>query len=117
MIVNDCEPLRDAFSRAVLAHHESTLAGDSKEANRKAAALHRSASALKTHGEVGVAALEGLLAHPEAAVRCMSAAYVLKERTGAAVAILGHLAKRSDVVGLGAIETLKRWKRGDLEIR
>ncbi len=47
----------------------------------------------------------------------MAAAYLLECRTNDAVAALKPLAKRRDIIGFGAIETLKRYERGDLAIR
>ena len=107
----------DRFVLAVGQHHGFTLKGDSTQANREVEKFHRAARELLQGGDGAIARFAELLDHLEPAIRCMAAAYLLECRTNDAVAALKPLAKRRDIIGFGAIETLKRYERGDLAIR
>ena len=110
------DPL-EIFVGAVKNHHQSTTSGDYRNCNKQADKLHAAARQLLQGGAVSVDRFTTLLEHDDAAVRGMAAAYLLKDRTEIAVAALKPLARRKDIIGLGATECLKRYDRGELEIK
>jgi HEAT repeat protein len=111
------QKLTAQFVADVLAQEECIARGDAVVGNRHADGYIGAARQLLNGGATAVDAFAGLLSHPADGVRAMAAAFLLKERTEAAVAVLRPLARGRDVVALGARETLKRYERGDVEMK
>jgi hypothetical protein len=105
------------FADAVTAQDRCIDQGDARSGNRFADLYIAAARKLLTGGHESLEEFSGLLIHPSDSVRVMAAAFLLRERTELAVAALRPIAKKPGIVALGAQETLKRYERGELDIK
>ncbi len=105
------------FAAGVLAQQACIDRGDARTGNRQASAYAAAARQLLSRGEAAVDEFALLLQHPSDAVRVMAAAFLLRARTELAVAAIRPIAKKPGLVALGAIETLKRYQRGELDVK
>lgn len=105
------------FADAVTAQDGCIERGDARAGNRHAKRYVAAARKLLAGGEPAIEVFCGLLEHPNASVRAMAAAFLLKSRTERAVAALRPIAESRGLAALGAQMTLARYERGDLEIR
>jgi hypothetical protein len=68
-------------------------------------------------GDEAVEVVSSLLDQLDSDVKVMAAAFLLKSRTERAVAVLRMIAKGRGLAALGAQMTLRRYERGELEIK
>jgi hypothetical protein len=104
------------FAEGVVAQCHCISEGDAARGNGHAARYIEAASDLLAGGPAHLDAFCVLLEHPDASVRGMAAAYLLKDRTDQALSVLRALASGEGLASLGARATLERYKRGVLTI-
>ena len=110
--------LCNRFAAAVAAQDSCIWQGDSRAGNRHARIYIAAARELLKRGEEAIEEFTGLLEHSSDSVRVAAAAYLLRHRTDRAVSTLRPIArKKRGIAALGARETLKRYERGELDIR
>lgn len=112
MPVRTNEQLAEVFARNVAAQTDAIRLGDSKAGNRFASRYIRAFNELRERGDDGRAALVPMLQHQRDDVRVMSAAFLLRHETDAAIAILEEISSGSGFAAFTASETLSRWKEG-----
>lgn len=110
------EELTADFAEAVMAQNRCIQRGDVAQGNRHAERYVAAASELLDSGESAIEIFCSLLEHPNVSVRATVAAYLLKQRTERAVAVLIPIAQGRGLAALGAQMTLARYERGELEI-
>ena len=106
-----------SFVAAVIEQNECIARGDAVPGNRAAKKYIAAARALLASGEDAIERFATLLAHDHDDVRAMAAAFLLRDRTDAAVAALRPIARGVGLAALGAKMTLERHARGELDIR
>jgi hypothetical protein len=111
------ELLIEQFANAVVSQRQCVLDGDFKTGNQWAHSYVAAARELLDGGEESIEAFAALLLHSDEGVRCMAAAFLLKCRTTQSLVALTSVAKGAGLDALGARETLRRYERGDLEVR
>ena len=116
MSVKLSDPLA-VFVAAVVRQFEFIAQGDARNGNNEARKYIAAARTLLSGGKTSIDRFATLLLHDHDDVRAMAAAYLLKERTDAAVAALKPIAAGRGLSALGAQMTLARYERGDLEIK
>src|SRR5258705_13663649 len=104
------------FVAAVVQQHECIARGDAHSGNTEATKYNAAARAMLAGGDREIDRFATLLAHDHDDVRVMAAAYLLKERTDAAVATLRPIAAGVGLAALGAHMTLARYERVELDI-
>ena len=110
--------LCDRFAEAVTEQDRSILRGDARAGNRHAKIYIAAARELLNRGDDAIEEFAGLLEYPSDSVRATAAAFLLRQRTDRAVSTLRAIAnKKRGMAALGARETLKRYERGELDIR
>jgi hypothetical protein len=105
------------FAEAVRAQARCICQGDARTGNRHARIYIAAARELLTGGDAALDEFARLLSDPSDDVRVAAAAYLLRDRTELAVSTLRPIAKKQGIVALGAQETLKRYARGELDIK
>jgi len=113
------EELIRVFAEEVNAQDQCIMAVDPnpRQGNRHAKKYIAAGWELLARGETAIDLFCTLLDHPLSGVRVGAAAYLLASRTERAVATLRPIAKGVGISALGAQMTLKRYERGDLEIK
>lgn len=104
------------FVAAVARQHECNVSGDPITGNTEAKKYDEAARIMLAGGQREIDRFATLLTHDHDDVRVMAAAYLLKNRTDAAVATLRPIAAGVGLAALGAHMTLARYERGELEI-
>lgn len=104
--------LVESFAHHTSAQTTAILRGDAKAGNKHAKQRHSAFKSLCAQGDAGREALAVLLAHANADVRTMAAAYLLRYRTAEATAVLEEAARGQGLIAFEAGETLKRWHEG-----
>lgn len=104
--------LVESFAHHTSAQTAAIMRGDAKTGNKHAKQRQAAFKSLCAHGDAGREALSVLLAHPNADVRTMAAAYLLRYRTAEATAVLEEAARGQGLIAFEAGETLKRWQEG-----
>jgi hypothetical protein len=111
------DELTTVFADAVMAQARCIDQGDARTGNRHAKKYIAAAREILARGEEAIELFSNLLEHSDTGVRVAAAAYLLKSRTDRAVATLRPIAKGRGLASLGAQMTLKRYERGELEIK
>ena len=106
-----------SFVAAVIEQHECIAGGDAARGNCASEKYIAAARTLLASGEDAIDSFAKLLAHDHDDVRVMAAAFLLRDRTAAAVSALQPIAKGGGLAALGAKMTLERYARGELDIR
>ena len=104
--------LVESFAHHTSAQTAAILRGDAKAGNKHARQRNAAFKKLCAHGDAGRDALAVLLTHPNADVRTMAAAYLLRHRTAEARAVLEEATRGQGLIAFEAGETLKRWEDG-----
>jgi hypothetical protein len=112
----DRAQLLNDFTGAIIEQNACIMDGNPKTGNRAAKRYITAARQLLSGGEESIDAFAGLLKHGNPSVRCMAAAFLLKDRTRLSVMALKPIAKGDGLAALGAQMTLKRFKDGNLDI-
>src|SRR5690349_18772019 len=110
------DPL-EAFVEAELNQVECIRRGDARAGNKHARRGIAAARQLLAGGEAAIDRFATLLSHESPNVRVSAAAWLLKDRTEQAVAAFRPIAETEGLAALGAVCTLKRYERGELEIK
>jgi hypothetical protein len=110
------DPL-EAFVEAELNQVECIRRGDAPTGNKHARKRIAAARQLLAGGEVSIDRFATLLSHESPNVRVAAAAWLLKDRTEQAVAALRPIAETKGLAALGAVCTLERYAKGELEIK
>jgi hypothetical protein len=105
------------FVDGVVQQNACIARGDARQGNREARKYITAARALLAGSQEAIDRFATLLTHDSADVRVTAAAFLLKERTALAVAVLRPIASGTGIAALGAKMTLERYERGDMEIR
>jgi hypothetical protein len=113
----DLDKLARQFAEHVIAQNSAIRRGDARMGNRHAKGQLKCAHQLMRVGEEGTKELASLFNHQDPGVREMAAVFLLKRRTGEALALLSELSKLPGLVGFGAEQAIERWNEGtwDLE--
>jgi Domain of unknown function (DUF2019) len=104
--------LVESFAHHTSAQTAAISRGDAKASNKHAKQRIAAFKKLCAHGNAGRDALAVLLKHPNADVRTMTAAYLLRHRTAEAKAVLEEAARGQGLIAFEAGEALKRWEEG-----
>ena len=111
------EQLTGSFAEAVMAQDRCIREGDARRGNQHAKEYIAAVREILARGDGAIDIFSSLLDHNDASVQVMAAAFLLKSRTERAVAVLQPIAKGRGLAALGAQMTLKRYERGELEIK
>ena len=103
------------FADSVAAQTDAIKAGDHKAGNRFAKRYIRAFRKLCAIDD-GRDALAELFSHPRRDVRTMAAAFLLRNRTAEASAVLREAAQGEGIVAFEARQTLKRWEEGTWDL-
>lgn len=106
-----------AFVEAQQDQIECIGRGDPKTGNKHARKGIAAARRLLAGGETSIDRFATLLSHPDLNVRASAAAWLLKDRTKEAIEVLRPIAEGQGIAALGAISTLKRYEKRELEIK
>jgi hypothetical protein len=102
----------ERYVEAAEAHAEASASGDSGKANKAHNALAEIYRELRREGSEERLSL--LLRHPNPAVGAWSGAHALEFAPEEAKRVLEDLAKREDLIGFNAQQTLAVWREGKL---
>ena len=111
------QELIEKFIESVIKQAECTEKGDYKSGNKYADEYISAANDLLAGGDQYIDEFTKILKHTNRDVRCIAAAFLLKDRTKQAVKTLRKLKWGIDIAAMGARQTLKRYKKGILEIK
>ena len=106
------QELVNEFATSVIAQTEAIRLGDHKSGNRVARRYIAAFEKLRAYGDVGRDSLASLLTHESADVRTMSAAFLLRHKTGEALDVLRAAAAGDGIIAFEASEAIKRWEEG-----
>jgi hypothetical protein len=109
--------LTNDFAEAVIAQSRCIREGDARTGNYHAKNYTAAVREVLARGDEAVEVFSSLLDHVDSDVKVMAAAFLLKSRTERAVAVLRMIAKGRGLAALGAQMTLRRYERGELEIK
>jgi hypothetical protein len=112
MSENEVRELVRVFAEAAARQYTATEQGDFHTANRCATTICRAFSDLKALGKTGQDALLGLTVHTDPAVASLAACYSLPYAPDTCRLVLKRIARRRDIIGFMADETLNRWRDG-----
>ncbi|MBI2393259.1 MAG: DUF2019 domain-containing protein [Deltaproteobacteria bacterium] len=108
----DTAALVQEFAQAVANQTDAIWRGDHREGNKHAKRYISVFRKLRAVGDEGRDALLALLSHERPDVRVMAAAYLLRHRTAAAMAVLHEASQGTGMVAFEATEAIKRWNEG-----
>ena len=100
------------FEMGVVGQNDTMLRVGARTGNKFAMQYTNAFKKLREYGDAGREALCVLLEHPRPDVRTMAAAFLLRDRTDEAMAVLRGAAAGKGVVALGATMTIKGWEEG-----
>ncbi len=104
------------FAAVAKKHHESTLQGNWREANKHAKSIRELFGEIVAIGEEARRALLEQIDHDDSAVASMAAVYSLKYDTESSLTALRRIAKEPGVVGFGAKQAIMRWEEGEWQL-
>ena len=105
--------LVDRFALASARHHEFSLGGNWRLANREVARIRSAFRQLVKEGVPGREALLSLLNSQTASVAAMAAAYSLGYNAEQSLPILAQIAKEPGLIGFEAEQAIQRWNGGE----
>jgi hypothetical protein len=103
------------FANSVVEQNSAIRADDLESGNRHARMYMGAFRKLRDASPDGLDALASLLDDPRCDVRTMAACYLLRHSTEKALKVLRGAIPEKGATGLGALMTLRRWEKWNLE--
>ena len=114
--MSEIDELKRAYIENAQLHDKASEEGDYKRANPAHDAVIDAYRQLRSAGDEGANALQGLMDHENASVRCWASTHCLPLCEDKAITTLRAIAEGSGVVALDAEMVLSEWNKGTLKL-